>query len=537
MGELVPTIAYFSMEFALHTDFRIYAGALGSLAGDFLRSAKDNNLPVIGVGILWKQGYVEQHIDSNSNIIDCFYNNDYNFIKDTGVKVTVKIKGKDVFCKVWRVDCFDNSELLLLDTDLPENEDKWITAQLYSWFEEERIAQEMVLGIGGIKALRELNMQIDYFHLNEGNSVFAALELLREKKRLGFNPYDAWEAVRKKIVFTMHTSMEEYNEYHDLDTLEKMGAFNELDRFFIREIGGEPFNMTAAALRLSRKSNSISECHLQDVKKNWAALDKRSDIINITNGVHIPTWCDKTIERAFRKYEDLWEPHMKNKERLIKYIFENKSVMLKKEKLIIGLAKNAAFYKRGNMLAYFTGEIDKYLKEGTVQIVFSSKAHPLDFSGKEFIKFLHSLEVKYPLSVVFLENYNLDKSELLTKGVDIWLSSPRVTKEACGTTGIKAAINGSVNVSTLDGWWPEACWDGVTGWQIGDGYNSENIDEADKHDAESLYNTLINKIFSIYYNDRVKWKELMYSSIRATIDRYSGKRMIDEYYNKLYKSY
>lgn len=534
MREGKPTIAYFSMEFGLSSNFKVYAGALGILAGDYLKSAKDKGYPVIGVGILWREGYVEQHIDKDKNIVDCFYNNEYSFLQDTGIKVSVKIKNKDVYCKVWKVDCFDNNELYLLDTFLPENEDKWITSQLYAWFEEEKIAQAMVLGIGGIRALRRLNKEIDFYHLNEGQSVFAALELINEKQYYGINPYDAWQQVKRQIVFTMHSSMEEYNEYYDLNTLEYMGAFNGISRDVVKEIGGEPFNMTAAALKTANIANSISECHYKEVIENWKGINNKCDIINITNGIHTRTWADKAIVEAYRKNEDLWEAHLKNKEALIDYIYYLKKVKLDSDKLIIGFAKSAASYKRGKLIFYFEEKIEEYLKNGKVQIVMSSKAHPLDFSGKKVLKYLYSLEEKYPNSVVFIENYNMDISSILTRGADVWLNNPKITREACGTSGIKAAVNGVINLSTLDGWWPEVCWDGVNGYQIGDGFISDNVEFLAKHDAENLLDILVNKIFKTYYDNRERWKEMMYLSIRATIDKYSGDRMIEDYYQRMY---
>ncbi len=530
-----PEVAYLSMEFGLNSDFKTYAGGLGILAGDYLKAAKDNNLPVIGIGIKWKQGYVEQHIDKEGRIVDSFYNNEYDFLKDTGVKVNVNIRGRSVICKVWKVDCFNNSELYLLDTDLPENIDRWITGQLYGWFEEERIAQEMVLGIGGIRALKALNKNIDIYHFNEGHAVFAGFELIREKKEKGINDYEAWIQCKNQIVFTTHTPIIEGNEIHGLDILEYMGAFNTLDRYLVKEIGGDPFNMTAAGLRLSKKSNAVSALHGKIANNMWKSIDKRSEIISITNGVHIGTWGDKNLIQAYEKEEDIWYHHMKNKEKLIDYVCEENDVRLDKDKLLIGFARRAAPYKRGDLIFTDEKKIGPLLKSGEIQIIISSKAHPLDFTGKEIIKHVLNIQKKYPNSVVFLDNYNMEKALLLTKGVDVWLNNPRVTKEACGTSGMKAAINGVLNLSTLDGWWPEACWDGVTGWQIGKGFMSKDIKIEDKNDADSLYDVLFNKVLKIYYNDKDKWKDMMRCSIKGMIEKYSADRMIKEYYEMLYK--
>ena len=528
------SVAYFSMEFGLESNFKIYAGGLGVLAGDFIKAAKDNNFPVIGIGIKWKQGYVEQHIDGEGRIVDSFYNNEYNFLKDTGIKISVKIRGREVFCKVWLVDCFGNASLYLLDTDLPENQDRWITGQLYGWFEEERIAQEMVLGIGGIKALRALNINVDRYHFNEGHAVFAGLELIREKKLQGVNPYDALNIVRNQIVFTTHTPIIEGNESHGLDVLEYMGTFNELERTFIKYIGGEPFNMTAAALKLCRRANAVSVLHGKIANDMWKDIDKRSEIISITNGVHVGTWGDKNIIAAWKNHEDIWSCHMKNKKALIDYVYDKKAVRLDENKLLLGFARRAAPYKRGNLIFKDEGKIGPLLKDRTIQIVFASKAHPLDFQGKEIIKNILEFQRKYPEAVVFLDDYDMDKAALLTRGADVWLNNPRITKEACGTSGMKAAINGVLNLSTLDGWWPEACWDEVTGWQIGDGIKLNSIEEQDDHDASCLYKVLIDKVIKTYYGDKETWKHMMYASINGIIDRYSADRMIKEYYERLY---
>ena len=534
MNNNTKSVAYFSMEFGLNKNFKIYAGGLGILAGDYLKAAKENNLPVIGIGIKWKQGYVEQFIDDEGRIVDCFYNNEYDFLKDTGVKVSVKIRDREVWCKVWLVDSFGNANLYLLDADLPENLDRWITGQLYGWFEEERIAQEMILGIAGIKALRALKINVDKYHFNEGHAVFAALELIREKKYEGVNPQDALNLVKEQIVFTTHTPVMEGNEVHGLDILEYMGALNGLDRYLIKEIGGEPFSMTAAALRLSGRANAVSVLHRRIANDMWKDVEKKNEIISITNGVHIGTWGDKGIIASCRNKEAIWEYHMNNKNKLIDYIYKNKNVKLDKDKLLIGFARRAAPYKRGDLIFRDSDKIDNLLKDRTIQLIFSTKAHPLDFEGKEIIKNILKFRDKYSESVVFLDNYDMEKAALLTRGVDVWLNNPRVTKEACGTSGMKAAINGVLNLSTLDGWWPEACWDEVTGWQIGEGVKLDKIEEQDQYDADSLYRVLKEKVIKTYYEDKETWQNMMSASINGIAERYSADRMIREYYEKLY---
>lgn len=532
----LPRVAYFCMEYGLNSDFKAYAGGLGILAGDHLKGAKDLNLPLVGIGLKWKQGYTEQFIDKNGEVYDTYHNYVYDFLEDTGVKVTVKIRNIDVVCKVWKLEEFGNNPIYLLDTDIPENGDTWITGQLYGWFGEERIAQEIVLGIGGVKALRALDIPIDVYHFNEGHAVLAATELIKEKMQSGYSFEESWKKVRQEVVFTTHTPIVEGNESHDVDKLEYMGAFNGLTREQMIRFGGEPFNMTIAGLRLSRKANAVAQLHMETANKMWKTVAGRSTIIGITNGIHKPTWVDDRITKAYENNGDLWGTHITVKKELIAFIQERTGTKLSADKLLIGFSRRAAPYKRSDLI--FTDEkiISTLLQSGKVQIVFSGKAHPLDDTGKEIVAKLVSMMKKYPNSVVFLENYDMNIGRMLTRGSDIWLNNPRRPLEASGTSGMKAAMNGVLNCSILDGWWPEACNDGVNGWQFGDGVSLDELTEVelDKHDTKALYDTLINRVMTTYYENREKWVEMMKESIRTTSYEFSVERMLDEYYNKMY---
>ncbi|HEY8891493.1 MAG TPA: alpha-glucan family phosphorylase [Clostridium sp.] len=532
----LPRVAYFCMEYGLHSDFKTYAGGLGILAGDHLKGAKDLNLPLVGIGLKWKQGYTEQFIDENGKVFDTYHNYDYDFLEDTKVKVTVKIRNLDIVCKVWRLEEFGNNPIYLLDTDIPENSDKWITGQLYGWFGEERIAQEIVLGIGGIKALRALELPIDVYHFNEGHAVLAATELIKEKMQSGYSFEDSWNKTREEVVFTTHTPIVEGNESHDVNKLEYMGAFNGLTRQQMIRFGGEPFNMTIAGLRLSRKANAVAQLHMETANKMWRTVAGRSEIIGITNGIHKPSWVDNRITKAFENNGDLWDTHITVKKELLEFIKERTGATLSADKLLIGFSRRAAPYKRSDLI--FTSEdiISPLLKSGKVQIVFSGKAHPLDDIGKEIVAKLVSMMKKYPNSVVFLENYDMNIGRMLTRGSDIWLNNPRRPLEASGTSGMKAAMNGVLNCSILDGWWPEACNDGVNGWQFGDGVGLDDLSEVelDKHDTKALYDTLINRVMTTYYENRENWIEMMKESIKTTSYEFSVERMLDEYYNKMY---
>lgn len=531
----LPRVAYFCMEYGLESDFKIYAGGLGILAGDYLKEAKDLQVPLVGIGIKWKQGYTNQKIGADGKPYDSYENYKYEFLQDTGVRVTVKIRNVDIVCKVWLTEEFDNNPLYLLDTDIPENADAWITGQLYGWFGEERIAQEMVLGIGGVRALRALRIPVDVYHFNEGHADFAAFELIREKMFSGMTFESAWLATREETVFTTHTPIIQGNESHSLDALEYMGAFNGLTRDQMIRLGGDPFNMTVAGLRLARNSNAVAQLHAKTANNMWKHVAGRSEIIGITNGIHKPTWVDKRMEDAFIKGGDIWAVHMAIKKELLEFIQQRTNTQLQADKLLIGFSRRAAPYKRSDMIFRKPDIIDPLLKSGQIQIVFSGKAHPLDDKGKEIVANLVAMMNKYPHSVVFLENYDMNIGKMLTRGADIWLNNPIRPMEASGTSGMKAAMNGVLNCSILDGWWPEACQNEVNGWQFGDGKKSDDVEDIDEHDGNALYETLINRVIPTYYENRSKWADMMKASITSTRDYFSTKRMLNEYYEKLYQ--
>lgn len=530
----LPKVAYFCMEYGLDTSLKTYAGGLGILAGDYMKGAKDHDFPIIGIGIKWKQGYTDQKIDKDGKAYDSFHNYDYDFMKDTGIKVDVKIRQRTVICKVWEVNEFGNAPLYLLDTDIPENEDAWITGQLYGWFGEERIAQEMVLGIGGVKALRALGLNIDLYHFNEGHALFAGFELIKEKMDAGMTFEEATTTSREEIVFTTHTPIIQGNESHYIDRIMYMGANNGLTIEQLVSLGGSPFNMTVGALRLSKKSNAVAQLHNETANKMWDYVEGRSEIVGITNAIHIPTWVDERMIDLALTDGNLWETHMDNKRDLITFVEERNGVKLDPNKLLIGFSRRAAPYKRSNFIFTDKKIINPLLKQGKIQIVFSGKAHPLDDNGKEIVENIVRMAKKYPNSVVFLENYDMTIGAMLTRGSDLWLNNPRRPKEASGTSGMKAAMNGVLNFSTLDGWWPEACNHGVNGWQFGDGYENEDEVLLDAHDLKALYQVLLEEVLPTYYDNRHKWIEMMKNSILSTKDQFAVKRMLEEYYQKLY---
>lgn len=531
----LPKVAYFCMEYGLHHSLKTYAGGLGILAGDYVKGAKDHDFPMVAIGIKWKQGYSDQYIGEDGKPYDAYHNYDYDFLEDTGIVVEVDIRRTKVKCKVWKCENFGNIPLYLLDTDIPGNPDSWVTGQLYGWFGEERIAQEIVLGVGGVRALRALGLDIDIYHFNEGHALFAGFELMRERmQEQGMSFEAALVESKEEIVFTTHTPVVQGNESHPIDRILYMGANMGLTIEQLVQLGGAPFNMTVGALRMAKISNAVAQLHGETAQKMWAHVDNRSEIIAITNAVHLPTWVDQNMIDTAVADGDLWTAHRKNKLDLIDFVKERTGVTLNADALLIGFSRRAAPYKRADLIFHDPEIIDPLLKEGKLQIVFSGKAHPLDDTGKGLVEKLVAMARKYPESVVFIENYDMPTGAALTRGADVWLNNPRRPKEASGTSGMKAAINGVLNFSILDGWWPEACEHGVTGWQFADAFESEDPAIQDAHDLKALYKVLLEEVLPTYYNDRAKWVEMMRNSILRTKDEFAVKRMLDEYYERMY---
>lgn len=531
-----PRVAYLCMEYGLDDRLKIFSGGLGILAGDTLKAAHDEGLPVVGVGIKWKQGYGGQEIDSLGKAYDSFRSYDYSgVLEDTGVEVSVTIMGAHVRLKVWKADRFGNVPLYLLDADVPGNPVTWITGQLYGWFGEERVAQEIILGVGGVRALRALGIEVDLYHFNEGHALLAGLELVSEKMRDGKSFEDAVAATRKQIVFTTHTPILQGNESHPLDRLEYLGANLGLSREQLVSLGGDPFNMTVGALRLSRKANGVAQLHGETSNRMWENVEGRSEIIAITNGIHRGTWVDPAMLSAAEDPEgDLWTPHMNNKRWLTDFVHARTERRLDPERLVIGFARRAIEYKRATLLFRDEERVRPLLESGRLQIVFAGKSHPFDESGKKIVAELVARSYQYPGSVIFVPDYDMATGRALTRGCDVWLNNPRRPKEASGTSGMKAAMNGVLNVSTLDGWWPEVADHGVNGWVIGDEHVPGSDYEHDERDGNALYNVLVNEVIPTFYDNPQKWQEMMRKSIQSTRDTFSAARMVREYYERLY---
>ena len=379
-----PVAAYFCMEYAFDNRLQTYAGGLGILAGDYMKGATDEKTGLVGIGIRWKQGYGEQIIDKATKWpFDAYRMNPILGMEDTGIRVKVNIKGRDVAIMVWKLNDFGVENMYLLDTDIDGNdgEARWITGQLYGWFGEERIAQEMVLGIGGVRVLRELGLHPDVYHFNEGHALLAGFELIREKMEAGASYEEAKEKTRQQIVFTTHTPVVEGNESHPIDRLAYMGANLGITKTQLKTLGGSPFNMTVGALRLSRMSNAVAALHTVTANRMWAHVKDRSEIISITNAIHIPTWVDEKMLNLAAAYDGgwdsataLWERHMSNKRKLLKFIKERNGVKLDPDGLLIGFSRRAVPYKRSNFLFTDKKFIAPLLRKGKLQIVFSGES-------------------------------------------------------------------------------------------------------------------------------------------------------------------
>lgn len=529
---LLPRVAYFCMEFGIDPALPIYAGGLGILAGDILKGARDYGYPMIGIGILWEQGYTHQYVGADGRPYNVPNQFDRSLVQDTGVEVTTFIRGRNVRCKVWYTDAYGNAPLYLLDTNTGTGEDAWITRQLYGGVAQDRVASEIVLGIGGVRALDALGIDVDIYHFNEGHAVFGGIELIRGYLAAGYSFDEALKQTRKKVVFTTHTPVPAGNETHDHGLLKHMGAYNGLDYWDMVRIGDDPFNMTVAGLRLAHIANGVAKLHAITSSLMWQDVRDSAPIIGITNGVHIGTWQHPAIAKAVETGDDIWPAHSEAKGQLLDFIKARTGVSLKKDCLVIGFARRVTAYKRGNLIFQRRDVIEPLLENGTIQLVFSGKSHPDDDHAKSIISQIYEMSQRFSNSVVFLQDYDMEIAKHMVSGCDVWLNNPQRPLEASGTSGMKAAMNGALNLSVLDGWWPEGCVHGVTGWQFGCGYEGQGQSECDLID---LYDVLIEQVIPTYYLDRQRWTHMMTRSIHMAIERFSMARVLPEYYNLMYQ--
>ncbi len=548
-------IAYFSMEIALESDVPIYSGGLGILAGDALRSAADLELPLIAVTLTYNAGYFYQKIAPDGfqveRDIEWNFSNDFQKINQ---QIELEIQDKKISVEAWKYNVIGRNgyviPVILLDTDLPNNE-PWqrnLTHVLYDANPFQRLVQEMILGICGIRMLQKLGYnEINTFHMNEGHAAFLIFELLKK--------YQTIEEVKKYCVFTTHTPVKAGLQEFDYNLVNDV--FRDRLPENIKNLAGKNnLNMTLLALNSSRYTNAVSKKHTETSREMFPNYD----IDSITNGIHLRFWLSKYMERLFnenfgRKWHydlrilnraheldehEIWRYHLKAKNDLIDYASSNSWILLDKKLLTIGFARRIAEYKRPLLLFTDLERLAKIAKKN-VQFIFAGKAHPADNQAKSFIKKINEISDylwnSYQICVLFLENYELNLAKMLISGVDVWLNTPRRYMEASGTSGMKAAINGILNFSVLDGWWIEGYQmsNKMGGWAIGPEPNVIDIKEInDPTDATDLYDKLEREILPLFKNNRKLWQERMKSAIKLGA-YFNTNRMMEEYAKKSYK--
>ena len=530
----LPNVAYFSMEIALDQSLSTYSGGLGFLAGSHMQSAGYLQLPMVGVTMLWSYGYYDQRLDHEGNVEVAYIRKYYDFLTDLDVYTEVETFGEKVKVKAYKVEpeLFGACPVYLLTTDI-EGNSEWarkISHRLYDGDERIRIAQETILGVGGIKILQKLRYKFDVIHMNEGHALPAAFELLRQ-----YN-YDL-DKVKKKTVFTTHTPVAAGNEVHWVDILMQGGFFAGCSREKAVELGGENFSLTVAALRMSRIANAVSQLHGLVANRMWEWVDGRCPIRAITNAVNVHYWQDKriTATKGEKDYTKLLDAKREMKKELFRYIADHAGKRFDPDVLTITWARRFADYKRAWLILMDKERINRLLNDNKIQIIFAGKFHPDDAMGREmFNKILnlsHSLK-----NVVVLTGYELALSARLKRGSDIWLNTPLRPFEASGTSGMSANMNGALHLSIFDGWTVEGTFDGINGYTVEyDGLDDEmSWEERHWKDHECIMDKIENKIIPTYYDNKPEWARLMRQAIRTSEAYFNSDRMVIEYYNRLY---
>jgi starch phosphorylase len=556
-------IAYFSMEIALTTSMPTYSGGLGALAGDTIRSAADVGLPMVGMTLLHRKGYFYQRLDAAGWQTEEPVNWPVDdFLVDTGARADVVLEGRTVQLRAWRRDVPGRSgsvvPVFFLDSDLPENSppDRNLTHFLYGGDLRDRLCQEVILGIGGVRMLRALGCDgIRRYHMNEGHSSLLTIELLRElREQSGWDqtsPEDL-EAVRRQCVFTTHTPVPAGHDQFSLELVDQVLGSREACGINDPICHEERLNMTYLALSLSHYINGVAKKHGEITRHMFAGYE----IDAITNGVHAPTWVSPPFRELFDRYvagweednfslryalsipdDEVWAAHQEAKRRLVEFVNREANAGFDVDALTLGFARRAATYKRADMIF---DDVDRLRwiarQHGGLQLVFAGKAHPKDEEGKKLIQRVVQIgqSLAGSVAVAYLPNYDMELAGLLTSGSDVWLNTPQRPLEASGTSGMKAALNGVPSLSVLDGWWIEGCIEGVTGWAIGtdDTCRDEASDWA--RTAESLYDKLERVVAPLFSANRPAFIEVMRHAIALNASFFNTQRMIGQYSARAY---
>ncbi len=576
MAEFQGKVCYFSMEFALHESLPIYSGGLGVLAGDHLKSASDLGVPLVGVGLLYREGYFKQIIANNRQVPAWPPTPlEHTPLKRLDVQVDVPHGHHTYKAQVWELQV-GRVHLYLLDSDVEGNrpEHRSLSMQLYGGDAATRIQQEVLLGIGGVRALRALGIVPTVIHMNEGHAAFAVIERWREEMLAGHGKLAAFELVRKGCVFTTHTPVDAGHDRFNWDLKSEAlqglredmnlpeGTFMDLGRVQ-RGNMNEPLCMTVLALRGSRAANGVARLHGEVSRKMWKNLYPKLEedavpIGSVTNGVHAPSWMSARMQRLLDDHCPKWRegvvPSLTNVTdaqlwslrcglRLKLVAWANRQLgrdWLDPDALTIGFARRFAPYKRGNLIFTDPDRLSRILQDRPVQILFAGKAHPRDAAGQGILRNVleWTRDERFRGRIVFLPDYDMALGRRLTQGVDVWLNTPRRPREASGTSGMKVPLNLGINCSILDGWWPEA-YDGTNGWAIGDGIERATPEEQDAVDAESLYQLLEQKIVPEFFERDdmgvpLEWVTRMRRSLETCGRQFQTHRMVAEYARKYY---
>jgi starch phosphorylase len=534
-------VAYFSMEFAIHQPLKIYSGGLGFLSGSHLRSAYELRQNLVGIGILWKYGYYDQARNQDQTLQVTWMEKHYSFLEDTGIKFEIPIHEHPVWVKVMYLppQTFNSAPLFLMTTDIPENDyvSQTITHRLYDANVATKVAQFILLGVGGAKLLDEIGFDPEVYHLNEAHGVSAAFYLYH---KYGQNLAE----VKRRLVFTTHTPEEAGNEKHDIFLCHKMSYFYGLSIEEVRKLTGMPddqFNHSLAALRFARIANGVSQLHGVVSREMWSKYENICPILSITNSQNWRYWSDKQLYRFREDSNDAGFDDRKKylKRRAFEIVADQTGKILDPNIFTIVWARRFAGYKRASLIASDITSFEKLLSDTKypVQIIWGGKPYPVDYPAiSEFNQLVH-LSKRYK-NVAVVIGYELGLSKRLKQGADCWLNNPRVPREASGTSGMTAAMNGAVNFSTNDGWIPEFMMHGNNGFVVPPAdYKQMAVQEQDQYDLDKMYEILHEQILPLYYDDHSTWRQIVKNGMRDVQLQFDSNRMANEYYELLYKEH
>jgi starch phosphorylase len=531
-------VAYFSMEFAIHQPLKIYSGGLGFLSGSHLRSAYELKQNLIGIGILWKYGYYDQARNQDQTLQVTWMEKLYSYLEDTGIKYQINIHDHPVWVKVLYLnpETFKTAPLFLLSTDLPENDhvSQTITHRLYDANVATKIAQFILLGVGGAKLVDELGFAPELYHLNEAHAVSSVFYLYKK--------FGNVEDVKKRLVFTTHTPEEAGNEKHDIYLCEKMSYFCGIGLDEVRKLTGitdSAFNHSLVALRFAHLANGVSQLHGEVSRAMWGKYAGACPIISVTNAQNWRYWADKQLYQYADNGDDAkWDDRKKYlKKRSFELVADQTGKLYDPSVFTIVWARRFAGYKRAELITRNHARFEKLLASTKypVQIIWAGKPYPMDYPAiDEFNNLVHLSKGYKNISVLI--GYELGLSKRLKQAADVWLNNPRVPREASGTSGMTAAMNGAVNFSTDDGWIPEFVEHGNNGFVIPKAdYANMNVQQQDQYDLDKLYEILEKEMLPLYYDNYDTWRQIAKNGMRDVRFQFESGRMADEYYRLLYK--